>query len=105
MLQDRLHVDSGYVVNLISCILSGINFYYIDIFPKATPEATDLLGLMLVLDPDARVSAEGALNHSYFQNEQKCILIGILSFMKHFLFLCIVQAKRAISKSSNLQQL
>ncbi|KAK1801067.1 hypothetical protein P4O66_022770 [Electrophorus voltai] len=36
------------------------------LFPRASEQAVDLLEKMLVLDADARVTADGALAHSYF---------------------------------------
>ncbi|XP_059360112.1 mitogen-activated protein kinase 13-like isoform X2 [Carassius carassius] len=36
------------------------------LFPRASKKAVDLLEMMLVLDADARLTADGALAHSYF---------------------------------------
>ncbi|ROI46613.1 Mitogen-activated protein kinase 13 [Anabarilius grahami] len=36
------------------------------LFPRASKKAVDLLEKMLVLDADARLTADGALAHSYF---------------------------------------
>jgi mitogen-activated protein kinase 7 len=38
-----------------------------DIFPKANPDALDLLNRMLAFDPSSRISVEDALEHKYLQ--------------------------------------
>jgi len=52
-----------------------------DIMSRASPSALDLLNKMLIYDPDKRISAEEALQHSYFWESPIACSLNELPFI------------------------
>jgi mitogen-activated protein kinase 15 len=62
---DILSMNSTLAPNIISSIVLKKNRTFKTFFPKATPEALDLLRKLLEFNPSKRLTANEALKHKY----------------------------------------
>lgn len=59
---------SDYALNAMSRFKDFEKRDWFESYPRATPEALDLLDKMLAFDPEDRITMEEALEHSYFSS-------------------------------------